>query len=217
MLAAAFMTIAVSASAYLTSIVIGLAGAVCLVSHSLILRLLANGYTTVVRGVPDLLIVYLFYFGSSQALSGLFGDNGFIAPPTFLTGFLAVGVVAGAYQAQVFRGALDAVAKGQIEAASAYGMPRLLAFRRIVLPQAIRFALPGAANVWQVVLKDSALISVVGLVELMRQAQIGAGSTRQPFSFFLTAGVLYLAITFISGTAFRAIEFRAQRGVRRAA
>jgi len=98
----------------------------------------------------------------------------------------------------------------------AYGMGAFLRFQRIILPQAARFAIPGLGNVWQLVLKESALISVVGLVELMRQAQIGAGSTRKPFTFFLTAGVLYLLISLVSGAVFRRAEARAMRGIRRA-
>lgn len=94
-------------------------------------------------------------------------------------------------------------------------MGSFLLFRRIVLPQAARYALPGVGNVWQLVLKESALISVIGLVELMRQAQVGSGSTRQTFSFYLTAAALYLSITFVSGQAFRLAEARSMRGLRR--
>jgi octopine/nopaline transport system permease protein len=172
----------------------------------------------VLRGIPDLLVIYLFYFGSSSVISTVaawFGSEGFVGAPAIVTRALAIGVVSGAYQLQVFRGAVLALSKGEIEAARAYGMPAFLLFRRIVLPQAARFALPGMGNVWQLVLKESALISVIGLVEIMRQSQIGAGSTRQPFSFYLTAAALYLLITFASGRGFRWAERRSMRGVRR--
>ena len=109
-----------------------------------------------------------------------------------------------------------AVPKGQIEAAQAIGMPRALLFRRIMLPQVARFALPGLGNVWQLTLKDTSLISVTGLVEIMRQAHVAAGSTRQPFTFYLVAAGLYLLLTTFSNYGFRRAEAWAGRGVRRA-
>lgn len=220
MLAAAGMTIGVSIVGFVDGVLFGCCGAAAKLSRFGSLRWTAEVYTTVFRGVPDLLVIYLFYFGSSSlitSVASMFGAQGFVGAPAFLTGALAIGVVSGAYQTQVFIGAVEALPRGEIEAARAYGMSSFLLFRRVVLPQAIRFAIPGVANVWQLVLKESALISVVGLIELMRQAQIGAGSTRQPFSFFLTAAALYLLITFVSGIGFQALEKRAMRGVRRPA
>ncbi|WP_312797499.1 ABC transporter permease subunit [Tianweitania sp.] len=220
MLAATGMTVAVALCGYLIGSILGSLGAAAAFSRFMLLRGIAGFYTTVLRGIPDLLVIYLFYFGSSSVISGvaaLFGAEGFVGAPAFITGAMAIGVVSGAYQMQVFRGAVLALAKGEIEAARAYGMPSFLLFRRIILPQAARFAIPGMGNVWQLVLKESALISVIGLVEIMRQSQIGAGSTRQPFSFYLTAAALYLLITFVSGRGFRLAERRAMRGVQGAA
>ncbi len=219
MLRATTVTLAVALAGFALGSLFGMASAAASLSPVPSLRYLADGYTTVLRGVPDLLVIYLFYFGGSAViteLGRLFGSEGFLSAPVFLTGAMAIGIVSGAYQAEVFRGAVLALSRGEIEAAKAYGMSPFLRFRRIILPQAARFAIPGLGNVWQLVLKESALISVVGLVELMRQAQIGAGSTRKPFTFFLTAGVLYLLISLCSGAAFRAAEARAMRGIRRA-
>lgn len=219
MLRATAVTLAVALSGFGLGALFGMLSAAASLSPVSSLRYLADGYTTVLRGVPDLLVIYLFYFGGSAVitqLGHLFGAEGFVSAPVFLTGAMAIGVVSGAYQAEVFRGAVLALSRGEIEAAKAYGMGTFLRFRRIILPQAARFAIPGLGNVWQLVLKESALISVVGLVELMRQAQIGAGSTRKPFTFFLTAGVLYLLISLVSGAAFRRAEARAMRGIRRA-
>ncbi|EEQ92905.1 octopine/nopaline transport system permease protein [Ochrobactrum intermedium] len=219
MLRATGMTLAVAFCGFAAGAVFGIVAAAASFSSQRILRIVADGYSTVLRGIPDLLVIYLFYFGSSAVLSqigALFGGHGFVSAPIFITGALAIGVVSGAYQAEVYRGAVLALPKGEIEAAKAYGMPTHLLFRRIMVPQAARFAIPGIGNVWQLVLKESALISVVGLVELMRQAQIGAGSTRKPFTFFLTAGLLYLVITFVSGLLFKTAEKRAMRGIRRA-
>jgi octopine/nopaline transport system permease protein len=213
------MTLAVASVGFLVGAVIGTLVAWAKLSRSLIARTLADGYTTILRGVPDLLVIYLFYFGGSAALgriAGLFGYEGFIGVPAFATGAIAIGVVSGAYQAEVFRGAYQTLARGELEAARSVGMHRWLMFRRIVAPQVLRYAIPGLGNVWQLVLKESALISVTGLVELLRQSHIAAGSTRRPFDFYLTAGALYLLITWVSTVLFQKAEDRSLRGIRRA-
>ena len=219
MLKATAMTILVALSGFFCGFLFGVLGAAARLSRFTALGAAAGAYTTVFRGIPNLLVIYLLYFGSSSVLSSVaaaFGGQGFVGAPAFLTGALAIGVVSGAYQTEVFRGAYLALQKGEIEAARAVGMSPFLAFRRIILPQAARFAIPGLANVWQSVLKQSALVSVTGLVELMRQSQVGAGSTRKPFTFFITAGVLYLLITVVTDDAFRRVERHAMRGIRRA-
>jgi len=220
LLFATAMTLAVALCGFLCGAVLGTLVAWAKLSRSFIARTLADGYTTILRGIPDLLVIYLFYFGGSAALSAvasLFGNDGFIGMPAFVTGAIAIGVVSGAYQAEVFRGAYQTIARGEIEAAKSVGMHRLVMFRRIVAPQVLRFAIPGMGNVWQLILKESALISVTGLVELLRQSQIGAGSTRRPFDFYITAAALYLIITYVSTVLFQKAETRSLRGVRRAA
>jgi octopine/nopaline transport system permease protein len=219
MLAAAAMTLAVAICGFLAGAVIGTLVAWMKLSGSRLARGFGDAYTTVLRGIPDLLVIYLFYFGASAALgsvAGLFGATGFIGVPAFVTGALAIGVVSGAYQAEVFRGAYGSLNRGELEAARAVGMGRGLMFRRILAPQILRYAIPGLGNVWQLVLKESALISVTGLVELLRQSAIGAGSTRQPFTFYMTAAALYLVITTVSTWAFQRAEARSLRGLRRA-
>jgi octopine/nopaline transport system permease protein len=219
MLTAAAMTLAVASCGFLVGSVIGSLAAWAKLSDSLIARGVADAYTTVLRGIPDLLVIYLFYFGGSAVLSkiaGLFGGSGFVGVPAFATGAAAIGIVSGAYQAEVFRGAYTALARGELEAARAVGMHRTLMFRRIVAPQVLRYAIPGLGNVWQLALKESALISVTGLVELLRQSAIGAGSTRQPFSFYFTAAMLYLVITTVSTWGFQRAEDYSMRGIRRA-
>jgi octopine/nopaline transport system permease protein len=169
--------------------------------------------------VPDLLVIYLLYFGGSTALGtvgGIFGVQGFIEISPFLTGALAIGVISGAYQGVVYRGAFHAIGKGEIEAGRSVGMGRLLLFRRIIAPQVLRFAIPGLGNCWQLALKETALISVIGLVELLRQASVGAGSTLQPFYFYTTAAALYLVLTGLSAVGFERAEVAVTRGMRRA-
>jgi len=219
MLVAAAMTIAVALAGYTLGMLVGVAGASAKIAGGRITRAVADGYTTVLRGIPDLLVIYLFYFGSSAVLTPLgrfFGATGFISLPGFLAGALAIGIVSGAYQTEVFRGAFQAIPKGELEAATAAGMTPFLKFRRIAGPLVLRFAVPGMGNVWQLVLKETALISVTGLVEILRQAQIGAGSTRRPFLFFCSAAVLYMTISSVSGWGFTRAEQRFTRGMRRA-
>jgi len=219
MLTASAMTIAVALAGYTLGMLVGVAGASAKIAGGRITRAVADGYTTVLRGIPDLLVIYLFYFGSSAILTPLgrfFGATGFISLPGFLAGALAIGIVSGAYQTEVFRGAFQAIPKGELEAATAAGMTPFLKFRRIVGPLVLRFAVPGMGNVWQLVLKETALISVTGLVEILRQAQIGAGSTRQPFLFFCAAAVLYMTISSLSGWGLARAEQWFTRGMRRA-
>ncbi|HEX5078035.1 MAG TPA: ABC transporter permease [Geminicoccaceae bacterium] len=219
MLRAAAMTLAVSLSSMALGLVFGALGAAAKLSSIAPARWLAEGYTTVVRGVPELLVIYLLFFGGSGAVmfvAALFGYHGYVELNAFTIGTLAIGAICGAYATEVIRGAVLAVPRGEIEAAQAIGMPRRLMFRRILLPQVARFALPGLGNVWQFTLKDTALISVTGLVEIMRQAHIAAGSTRQPFTFYVVAAVLYLLLTTFSNHGFQRAESWANRGVRRA-
>lgn len=214
------VTVAVATLSFVIGLIFGGLAAAAKLSGISILRLAAGTYTTVVRGVPALLVIWLFFFGGSGLvtwLAGLFGYGGRIELSAFAVGVAAVAVVSGAYAAEVIRGAVQAVPRGQIEAARALGMQRGLILRRIVGPVALRYALPGLGNVWQLTIKDTALVSVTALAELMRMAFVASGATRQPFVFYVTAAVIYMAITTLSATAFRLAERRAERGVRREA
>ncbi len=218
LLMAALMTVLVTLGALLVGAVLGALVAAAKLHHSRLLRTLGDAYTTVFRGVPELLVIYLFYYGGSALVSSvgrLFGASGFISMPAFLVGALAVGVVSGAYQAEVYRGAFQAVSRSELEAARAIGMPTLLRFRRIIAPQILRFALPGIGGVWQISLKDSALISVTGLVELMRASRVAASSTGQFVLFFLSGCALYLMLTALSNLVFSRAELRVGRTFRR--
>jgi octopine/nopaline transport system permease protein len=219
LLTATGMTLAVALCGFLAGAVIGTLVAWAKLGGPLAVRSIADGYTTILRGIPDLLVIYLFYFGGSAALGAigsLFGAEGFIGMPAFMTGAIAIGIVSGAYQAEVFRGAYQVLNRGELEAARSVGMHRFLMFRRIIAPQVLRYAIPGLGNTWQLILKESALISVTGLVELLRQSHIAAGSTRRPFDFYVTAAILYLLITWVSTVLFQRAEARSLRGLRRA-
>lgn len=160
--------------------------------------------------MPELLVIYLLFFGSVQFVSRIATVFGYDKLPdtayAFLVTVFAIGSISGAYSTEVIRGALAAIPRGHIEAAVALGLPSRRIFRRIIAPQMLRIALPGLNNVWQTTIKDTALVSVVGLQELMRTAYVGAGSTRHPFIFYLAAALAYLLITAISQTGFAQVE-----------
>jgi octopine/nopaline transport system permease protein len=220
LLQGAAMTLMVSACGLLIGAALGGLVAWARLSRARLAGAVGEAYAALFRGLPELLIVYFVYFGSSAlltSLANLMGYGGFVGVPAFLAGALAVGVISGAYQAEVFRAAYLAIAKGELEAAVSVGMNRALMFRRIIAPQVLRFALPGLGNLWQVALKDSSLISVTGLAELMRVSQVGAGSTHRPFAFYLGGAALYLVMTLVTTQLFDAAEARATRGMRRAA
>lgn len=213
---AAVLTLLLSILGFLLGACFGGLAASGRLSSRRVPRAIASAYGTVFRGVPDLLTIYLIYYGGSVALTAMarfYGTQGFIGLPALATGVLAIGIISGAYQAEVYRGAYLAVERGQFDAAKALALSHSQMLALVIGPQLLRHAIPGLGNVWQLVLKDSALISVIGLVELMRQAQIGAGSTREPFLFYLAAGCLYFVIAGITGLAFRAVETRSSRGI----
>ncbi|MCC0034225.1 MAG: ABC transporter permease subunit [Hoeflea sp.] len=216
LLIASGVTLSLSVLGFLLGALFGAVAAFGRLSQRRLPSWLASTYGTVFRGVPDLLTIYLLYYGGSIALTHigkLMGGTGFIGLPAFATGVFAIGIISGAYQAEVYRGAYHAVDGGQLDACKSLGLSGFQSHLLVVVPQLMRHALPGLGNVWQLVLKDSALISVIGLVELMRQAQIGAGSTREPFVFYLAAAALYFLIAAATGTVFRYGEARAWRGM----
>lgn len=218
LLLGALMTVALTIAALAIGAVFGALVAAAKLSRFRTLRVIGDIYTTVFRGVPELLVIYLFYFGGSTLVSSIgqwFGADGFIGVPPFVIGAFAVGMISGAYQAEVYRAAVIAVSRGELEAARAIGMPTLVMARRILIPQVLRFALPGIGNVWQLSLKDSALISVTGLAELLRASQVAAGSTHDYFLFFVVGGLLYLAMTGVSNRVFGRAEAIVGRSFKR--
>lgn len=213
------MTVRVALAALVLGLALGLLGAGAKLSRFRVARGLAEVYTTVIRGLPELVVLLLLYFGGTVALSRLWSyvePDAYVEVDAFSAGVAALGLIFGGYATEVIRGAIVAVPKGQIEAARSVGMSRLLLFRRIMLPQVWRYALPGLGNLWMALLKETALVSVVGLDELMRKAYVAAGSTREPFTFYLTAALVYLAFTTVSTVGLDALERRTARGFRQA-
>ncbi len=215
LLLGAGVTVLLALASCAVGLVLGLIGATAKLSPFWLARGIAEAYTTVIRGLPELLVVLIIYFGSSgllTAMAGWFGHDGFVELGPFAAGTVALGLTFGAYATEVFRGAMLAIPRGQIEAATALGMSGWLAFRRILLPQVWRVALPGLGNLFLVLLKDTSLVSVIGLEELMRQSQIAVGFTREPFTFYVAAAVLYLVMTAVAMVGVQWAERRSRRG-----
>jgi His/Glu/Gln/Arg/opine family amino acid ABC transporter permease subunit len=211
------LTISVALGAMAIAIVLGLIGAWGRLAKSGIAITAANTYTTVIRGVPELVLILLVYYGAPtliQEICSAWGVDIIINLNPFISGVSTIGFIYGAFTTEVFRGAYLAVPTGQIEAARAMGMNRILTFRRILLPQMWRFALPGLGNVWMVLIKATALMSVIQLPELMRNAYVAAQSTRKPFTFYFAASIIYLIITIASMIGQQQAEKWAGRGVR---
>ncbi len=209
------MTIAVSLTAFSVGIILSIIFTPLKFSKSKILNFISNFYTTVIRGVPELLVIYLLFFGGTGAVmfvASIFGYNEYIEINAFVTGSLAIGMISGAYSTEVFRGAIQSIEKGQFEACKVLGLKKYIYFFKIILPQMLRLAIPNLSNVWQLTLKDTALISVTGLVEIMRQSYIAAGSTRDPLFFYSFAAFLYLILTFISMKIINKLEMKYSRG-----
>ena len=212
---ATLMTIAVSVTAMLIGFFFALIFTPLKLSKNKFLNLIGNFYTTVIRGVPELLVIYLFFFGGSGALmfvASMFGYNDYIEINAFMTGAFAIGIISGAYSTEVFRGAILSIDKGQFEASKVLGLNKYIYFFKVIMPQMLRLALPNISNVWQITLKDTSLISVTGLVEIIRQSYIAAGSTRYPLFFYSFAAVLYLLLTFISMKFLNSLEKKYSRG-----
>ncbi|QOR37300.1 ABC transporter permease [Billgrantia diversa] len=204
----------------LTSVIIGLGfsllGATMKLSESRLLRFVAGVYTTLFRGIPELVVILFIYFGGVvivNAVADQLGYDSYIDVSAFAAGVAALSLTFGAYGTEILRAAIQAVPKGQVEAAKACGMTSLTIGWRIVLPQVWRFALPGLGNTFLIILKETALVSVIGLDELMRQTEVAVGYTKQPFTFFLTAALIYLCLTALAMLAQRKLEQRANRGV----
>lgn len=215
--AGAWMTIQLALSALAVGLALGMLGALAKLSHIRALSAAGNAYSTLVRGLPEFLVVLIFYFGASRflmAIASLFGYDEYIEVSAFAAGTFALGFIFGAYASELFRGSILAIPPGQREAALALGLSRAQAFRRIILPQVWRVALPGLGNLFMILMKDTALVSVVGLEELMRVTAFAVGRTKEPFTFYLATALIYLAMTAVATYGLKRIEKRANIGVR---
>jgi polar amino acid transport system permease protein len=212
-LAAGFgVTVALAVVTLPVGIILGFLIALASLSKNQVLRWIGIGYTTIFRGVPELLTLFTVYNGVGILLNQALG----IQLYPFAAGVVSLGLVFAAFSAEVLRGAFQALDKGQIEAALAVGMRPLDAFRRIKLPQVWRFALPGLGNLWVNLVKDTSLVSIIALSDLMRMTQVAVGFTKKPFTFYLAACIAYWIVCALSEVVAGKLEARASRGIRRA-
>lgn len=214
------MTLEVAVLSLIVGLVWGLLGATAQLSRYRLCRWLGDSYTTVIRGTPELLIILIVYFGGTVTLTKLIKlispTTDYVEVPALAAGVFALSLVFGGYAAEVFRGAFLAVPVGQIEAAKAVGMTGPQIFIHIKLPVMRRFALPGLGNIWISLVKDTALVSVVGLEELMRISFMATSVTQDAFRFYGIAAVIYLLMTFCNTWILERLERRANRSERRA-
>lgn len=216
-LSGTWMTLQLALLSLLLSVIIGLIGASSKLSSFKALRYIATAYTTLIRSVPDLVIMLLLFYslqlGLNQITESLQMDQIDINP--FVAGVITLAFIYGAYFTETFRGAFQSVPTGQIEAAMAYGMTPWQVFRRVLFPQMMRFALPGIGNNWQVLIKATALVSIIGLTDIVKITQDAGRSTMQLFFFSIVAAAIYLAITTVSNLILMWLERRYSAGVRK--
>lgn len=218
LLEGAALSLAVGICALAVALSLGALGALARLSPSRILQRLGLAYVVIVRGIPELVLMLLIYYGGTvllQALLSLGGGDVRVDINAFLAGTLVLGFVYGAYATEIFRGAFLAVPKGQVEAARAFGLSPRQEFFRIMLPQALRLAIPGLGNLWLTLLKATSITSVIGLTELARQADLIKAPTKMPFVVFFLASLIYLAFTAVSDVFRMRLEKWASAGFKR--
>ncbi|XVJ70068.1 MAG: ABC transporter permease [Rhizobacter sp.] len=211
------LTLKVSATSLAIACIFGMVGASAKLSRSRAASWTAEAYTTLIRGMPELVLMLLIFYGGQigiNKLSDAYGW-GYIDIPPFLAGVLTIGFIFGAYLTETFRGAILAIPKGQAEAALAYAMPPRLVMWRIVLPQMVRHAIPGFANNWLIMIKASALVSIIGLDDMVQRAGLAAATTRAPFTFYMAVALIYLTLTSVSIFLLSRLEARYSLGVKK--
>ena len=214
----ALLTVGVSLAALVVAILLGLTGAAAKLSGRTPLVWAATVYTTVVRGVPELVLMLLIFYGGTIGLNHLLeamGSRRTVDINPFAAGVLTIGFIYGAYMTETFRGAILSIPRGQMEAAWAFGMGPLRTFVRITAPQMVRYALPGFTNNWLVLIKTTALVSLIGLHEMTYLAKQASAATREPFTFFLFAAALFLIYTSVSLWLLKKLDRRFSLGVKR--
>jgi len=211
------VTVQLAVGSLILSVVLGLAGASAKLASNPISNRLASAYTTLVRGVPDLVLMMLLFYGGQQIVNDLGTVTGwwdYLEIDQFIAGIGSIGFVFGAYMTETFRGAILAIPRGQIEAGIACGMTNLTIFRRITWPQMVRHALPSFTNNWLVLIKATALVSVIGLHDVVWNASTAGRSVREPFTFMFAVLLIYLALTAVSDMGLRWLDRRYSAGVR---
>ena len=212
------LTVEVALLSLFIATVLGIISALAKLSRSRIARSVSGIYTTVIRGIPDLVLMTLLFFGGQILVNNIGEKLGweYIDVSPFAAGVLTIGFIFGAYFAETFRGGILAVSRGEIEAGYAFGMNPIQVFLRITFPAMVRHALPGFGNNWLVLTKTTALVAVIGLQDMVYNAGLAGGSTRKPFTFYCVVAFLFLIITGVSNVGIRWLDRRYSVGVRKA-
>lgn len=210
------LTIELCLASLAISMVLGIITALAKLSRVRAANFIANAYTTLIRGIPDLVLMLLLFYGGQvfiNQVGPMLGYDAYIDINPFMAGVSTIGFIFGAYMAETFRGAILAVPGGQMEAGYAYGMTRFQVFIRILMPQMVRHAIPGFGNNWLVLMKTTALVSIIGLKDMVRMAGLAAGATRMPFTFYLVVALIYLILTSISILILNRLNKRYSMGI----
>lgn len=217
--AGAWVTVEIFLASLALGIIFGLITALAKLSRRVGIKKAADLYSDLIRGLPELLTILLVYFGLPILIARIFSVfdiDFYLEVSPFAGGVAALAIYFGAYAGEIFRGAILSVPKGQVEAAQAFALLSFQIYRRVILPQAWRIALPGLGNMTLALMKNTALVSIIGLDELMRKTSMATAVTHQPFTFYFTASLIYLALTVLTSIAMHFLERRASRGVREA-
>lgn len=211
------LSLGIALSAYAIGLVLGLLGAIAKISNNTVAGAIASIYTTIIRSIPDILVIFLIYYTATDAIRSLISATGFSAEfqlNGFVAAALSLGVVQGGYSTEVLRGAILAVPRGQTEAAFSVGLTRKQSFFLVTLPQVVPLALPGLGNLWLIVLKESSLVSLIGFTELVLAGKMAAGATRHYLLFYTAVGGVFLVLSGISTFLIHLCEVKASHAWR---
>ncbi len=208
------ITMLVAFSAYASSFVVGIAWSMAASSRRRLVRSVWKVYASMVMGVPPLLVIFFVYYNLPVLLSAISGLSVEVTP--MAAGITALAIVYSAYLGEAFRGAYLDISARQFEAARSLGLKRYPMYRIVILPQVLRLAAPALSNIWLIVLKDTAYVSLVGLTDIVRVAYVASGTTNQPFLFFIASGAVFVLLAIVSAYLMRRIEERLDRPYRQA-
>ena len=209
-----FITVALAIATLPIGLLLGFLVALAKQSHEPSLRLAGNIYTTIFRGLPELLTLFIIFYGLQIGLQNLvrhFDPTATIDVNAFISGVIALSLVFSSYSSEVFLSAFRAIPRGQYEGGHSIGLSGFQTMRLVIIPQLVRIALPGLENLWLILLKDTALVSAIGLTDIMRQAIVAARVTQHALLFFSVIMLIYLGLTMISSFGFKSIEHRVRR------
>ena len=213
MLYGAVTTVQLFMSGFVLALLFGVTIGIISLSRSIVIQSIYRVYISIITGVPSILVIFLIYYGGSAILTSLLGRSRSIDITPFMAGLASLTIVYGAYIAELLRGAVRNVPRGQFEAAAALAIRPMAAWWHVIVPQLVRLALPGLVNIWMIVLKDTPLVSLAGLNELVGTAKIAAGATKQPFLFFITASLFFIAFSAFTLRLSARLEHRFARGI----